>query len=188
MLGSFLHPTIFGALCLSAFYLLALFITISRGQNWVFFIIVGLIAAWFWSVAATALILAFSFVILNPATSALYFLGFVILGVFVALLKWRAFVVSELDSTFSGETGDALKLHLKNIETFVPSAHDNKRQISEWIAFWPFYTCDYILLLIFRDFFKKIAEWTEGLFDYITNRVKQNTIESYKKKAFNDSL
>lgn len=183
MFGSFLQPD-WGSIVLSIIaYLIILYAVLETGRAWVFFVAVAAVVIAFWSTVAFFVINAVSYFVQHPINGTLALVGFVVLGVAVALLKWRAYVIERIEYAKGlNRKEESVDERIKFAMTFVPLAKQNKSRIASWIGWWPFYTLDYLILLVFRDFFNKVAEYTQGLFNKVTDTVSNNAIEAYRKE------
>jgi len=189
MYQNILHPSWGLIIGLIIAYLVILYAALDSVRGWVFFLAIGVAVVAFWSISAAVLVAGISYTISNPVNSVVAVAAFIILGIFVALLKWRAYVIERIGygMSTSDEKKD-LEFRLNSAKNFIPSAKKNKARISGWISYWPFYTLDYVILLVFRDLFDKVAEWTVGMFNSITDKVSNNAIESYRKEALKNLL
>lgn len=115
---------------------------------------------------------------------------FLILGLFVALLKWRNLIVKHVrmnivlaKSRMVIKNIDAMETSVKSetdkIKSLLPDVGTNKSLIASWIAFWPFHFLDYLINLVFNDLFEKIVELSKSLFTKVSTMVSNKLLKEY---------
>lgn len=187
-MDSFIHPSHITIFVIVVFFS-SLLLLAENARQVSFSLLLGVVLAWFWVFFATKLVDALAYAIAHPIYATCYFFLYIFLGIIVALYKWRSKIVDEINYQIKtiNRLSDIKKAdYLDNIKNFISSAENCKLEIASWISFWPLFIIDRIILFLFRDLFNKIAEYSKIMFDYLTERLTRNAIDSYNKTNKNN--
>jgi hypothetical protein len=183
-LGTIADPTFWGfALAAICYFIFILFFT--RGASSIVFWLLALLGAGFvfFRVAFFGVVLPVAgYIYHHPIMGFSLGAVYVLLGIAVAVTKWRSFskiepMVYSKPPKNVFEAEDRIKEDFKRI----PKAKKYKSTISNWIGTWPVLVLDFILTTFLSGFFRTIAEKTEAIFNRVSFATNSDIVARYQE-------
>ena len=182
--GTLTSPTWIGLILAVVVYIIFVFGVTRDALSSIWFLLALGVAALFYHVTvALGLLVLFNAVVHHPGLTAGTVGLYAVIGVFVALLKWRTKCKVVLQSWHNANTakanGDMREYAISRFKA-IPKASAHKGDISYWIGTWPFILIDFAIVKVFRGFFTSIADLTEGIFNKVSFAVNADIVKEYE--------